>query len=309
MSLAHHVEILALLGDESRLRLCALLRRRELSVSQLVRITGLTQSRVSTHLARLREGGLVRDRREGQHSFYSLMLKTMSAPLQAMIQEIIEAEDLTLGLDRKRLEELELEQNQGLPFAVEAGRYAPGRTWQSLAVGLSGLLSLGDVLDIGSGDGAVASYIAPFCRSLVCVDCAPRKVEAARARLQEHQHVRVELADISALSFQNASFDQVLIFHTLAHVEHPSRVIGQSARVLRPGGRLVVLSLDEHEHTELTAPHGELHPGFSTQKLRGMLTRAHLEITFCKVACREVKKPYFQTVLAIATQPITPKER
>ncbi len=71
MSLAHYVGTLNLLGDESRIRLCALLRERELSVTDLVRVTGISQSRVSTHLARLREGGFVRDRREGQHSFYA----------------------------------------------------------------------------------------------------------------------------------------------------------------------------------------------------------------------------------------------
>ena len=69
MSLAHYVGTLNLLGDESRIRLCALLRERELTVTDLVRVTGISQSRVSTHLARLREGGFVRDRRDGQHSF------------------------------------------------------------------------------------------------------------------------------------------------------------------------------------------------------------------------------------------------
>lgn len=302
MNLAHHVETLALLGDESRLRLCALLRQRELSVGDLVRVTGLSQSRVSTHLARLREGGLVRDRREGQHAFYTLATEAMSVPLRAMVEEATEAEDPTLERDRRHLAALNADPSEGLPFAVEVGRYAPGRTWQSLAVGLSGLLSLGDVLDVGAGDGAVASYVAPYCRSLTCVDLVPRMVEAARARLSDHRHVRVEQADAHELPFCEASFDQVLLFHTLGHVERPQRVLEQCARVLRPGGRLVVLSLDEHKHRELTASHGEIHPGFSARKLRGLLTRAHLDTTFCEVACREARKPHFQNVLAIASK-------
>ncbi|HVJ94544.1 MAG TPA: metalloregulator ArsR/SmtB family transcription factor, partial [Labilithrix sp.] len=79
MDLAGYVGTLNLLGDESRLRLCALLRARELSVTDLVRVTGISQSRVSTHLARLREGGFVRDRRDGQHSYYALALDTLPA--------------------------------------------------------------------------------------------------------------------------------------------------------------------------------------------------------------------------------------
>lgn len=305
MNLSGYVETLALFSDESRLRLCALLRRRELSVGELVRVTGLSQSRVSTHLARLREGGIVRDRREGQQAFYALVVDAMAAPLRAVLEEAMGAEDPTLEGDRRRLAELDEAPGEGLLFAPEVGRqYTPGRTWQSLAVGLSGLLRLGDVLDVGAGDGAVASYVAPYCRSLTCVDAAPRAVEAARGRLGGHRHVTVQQADAEELPFPGGSFDEVLLFHTLVYVERPQRVVEQCARVLRPGGRLVALSLDEHEHGELTAGYGEVHAGFSARRLRGYLARARLDVVFCGVACRETRKPHFQNVLAVAERPV-----
>src|SRR5450432_971192 len=179
MSLAHYVGTLNLLGDESRIRLCALLRERELSVTDLVRVTGISQSRVSTHLARLRERGFVRDRREGQHAFYALSVDTLPETARAFLDEATGSGDPTLHGDQQRLQELDREQRGSLPesFAGEMERhYSPGRTWQSLAVGLSALLELGNVLDVGSGDGAAAGYLAPYCRSLTCIDTSTRMI-------------------------------------------------------------------------------------------------------------------------------------
>jgi ArsR family transcriptional regulator len=182
--------------------------------------------------------------------------------------------------------------------------YSPGRTWQSLAVGLSALLELGDVLDVGSGDGAAAGYLAPYCRSLTCIDTNPRMVEAARERLAaRHRHFRAETVDAHAMPFRDASFDSVLLFHTLTYAEKPRRVIEECARVLRPSGRIVVLALDAHDQREVTAPYGERHAGFEPRALRRLLGRAGLEVTFADVACREAKRPHFQVVLAIGRKP------
>lgn len=310
MSLAQYVGTLNLLGDENRLRLCALLRDRELSVTDLVRVTGISQSRVSTHLARLREGGFVRDRRDGHHAFYALALNTLPGTAKAVLDEATSSADPTLDGDKRRLSELDAERRGRLPesFAGEMDRhYSPGRTWQSLAAGIAALLRLGDVLDVGSGDGAVATYLAPYCRSLTCIDTSPRMIEAASKRLSSHSHVRTEVADVHALRFRAASFDSVLLFHTLTYAEHPQRAASECARVLRPGGRLVLLSLDEHEHEELTAPYGQRHAGFSPRALRTLLTRAGLTTAFSDIACREAKKPHFQVVLTIADKPKTGK--
>jgi SAM-dependent methyltransferase len=306
MSLAHYVGTLNLLGDESRIRLCALLRERELSVTDLVRVTGISQSRVSTHLARLREGGFVRDRRDGQHSFYLLAVNTLPGTAKAVLDEATSSADPTLEADQRRLQELEAEQRGKLPeaFAGEMHRhYSPGRTWESLVTGMAALLRLGDVLDVGSGDGAAAAYLAPYCRSLVCVDTSARMIEAARERLAEYPNARAQVADVEDLPFRAASFDSVIVFHTLAYAEHPPRALEECARVLRPGGRLVILSLDKHEQEDVTAAYGERHPGFSPRTLRTLLSRAGLDVKSAEVACREGKKPHFQVVLAVAEKP------
>src|SRR5687768_12363892 len=172
MSLAATVETLSLFGDESRIRLCALLSDRELCVSDLVRVTGISQSRVSTHLGRLREAGFVRDRRQGQQSFYGLSLAALPETARAVLDQAARASDPTLEGDQARLAELEAERARGAPeFADDIERYySPGRTWQSLAAALAALLDLGDVLDVGSGDGSAASSLVPYCRSLTCID-------------------------------------------------------------------------------------------------------------------------------------------
>src|SRR6185295_9624188 len=273
MHLSRSVDALSLLADESRLRLCVLLRSRELCVSDLVKITGISQSRVSTHLGRLREAGLVRDRRQGAQSFYTLALANLPDALQRLLDETTSGEDPTLQGDRQRLAELDAERRGGAPAAGDdlERDYSPGRTWCSLAAGLSGLLELGDVLDVGSGDGAAAAMVAPHCRSLACVDLNARLLEAAKDRLAKFPHVRVLPADAQELPFAAASFDNVLMFHTLTYTERPLRALQECARVLRPGGKLVLLCLDEHQQQEITVPYGERHQGFSRAGLRELL--------------------------------------
>jgi len=306
MNLGQYTDALALLADESRMRLCALLRDKELCVTDLVKVTGIAQSRVSTHLGRLREAGFVRDRRNGPQSFYALETRSLPVAVRACLEEAASSGDPTLDGDRKRLKELETERRGGggETLADDLERdYSPGRTWQSLAAGTAALLQLGDVLDVGSGDGAAAATIAAYCRSLTCIDANPRLIEAAQARLGRHENVRAQVADAHELPFADASFDAVLVFHTLTYAERPLRVLAECARVLRPGGRLVVLCLDEHRQSEVTARYGERHPGFSPRAVRGMLARAGLTVLSARIASREVRRPHLQVVLALAEKP------
>ena len=128
-------------------------------------------------------------------------------------------------------------------------------------------------------------------------------VDAARERLAGYPHARAQVADVEELPFRASSFDAVLVFHTLTYAEHPQRALEECARTLRPGGRLVILSLDKHDQADVTAPYGERHAGFSSRSLRNLLSRAGLDVTFADVACREAKKPHFRVLLAVAEKP------
>lgn len=312
MQLGNYAEALSLLGDENRLRLCALLAERELCVSELVRVTGMAQSRVSTHLARLRDAGFLRHRRNGTQAFYGLARDGMTETVRGLLREVSTSSDRTLKADRERLAALDAERNEGLPESaiLELDRdYSPGRTWQSLALGAASLLRLGDVLDVGCGDGTVASVLAPYCRTLTCIDSDERAVESASERLASHVHARVQAADVHALPFGDASFDDVLLFHTLTYAEQPDRALSECARVLRPGGRAVLLCLDQHEEHDLNAAYGLLHPGFSARQLRALLQGAGLRGARAEIACREARKPHLRVVLAQAEKPAGKTDR
>ena len=306
VKLDRYVDTFNALGEESRIRLCLLLRERELCVTDLVRVTGMPQPRVSTHLARLREAGFVHDRRNGAQSFYALATDRLPATVRGFLDEAATCGDPTLATDQTRLLELDAERS-GRPLDALADSierdYSPGRTWHSLALGLASLLELGDVLDVGSGDGSAAREIAACCRSLTCIDTNPRLVETATKRLAKHDHVRALVADVHDLPFTDDSFDAVLVFHTLTCATKPSQALAECARVLRPGGRLVLLCLDKHEQLEVTSRYGEVHAGFSPRALHGLLTRAGLAVSSCEAACRESRKPYLQVVLARAEKP------
>lgn len=305
-SLDSAVDVLSLFADPTRVRLVSLLARHELSVADLTAITELAQSRVSTHLGKLREAGVLRDRRVGASTYYALNDAAMPEAARK-VWSLLEGHlrDKVLEADRVRCEALlrARERASEWPDAV-AGEmerhYSPGRTWEAMARGLLGLMRLGDVLDAGSGDGTIAQLLAPRARSITLLDRSERMIEAARTRLKGNSNARFHVGDVHAMPFDDERFDQVLLFNVLTCCEQPSRALGEAARVLRPGGDLAIVTLDAHQHPEITAAYRHIHPGFSPGALRKLLRGARLEVEHCAVTSRERRQPYFQVITAFA---------
>jgi ArsR family transcriptional regulator len=176
--------------------------------------------------------------------------------------------------------------------------YSPGRTWESLTHGLAGLLDLGDVLDIGCGDGAVAELLTPRSRSMTCLDTSERMVAAATERLARFDSARVVHGDMQTLPFRDASFDHAILFNVLVHAASPSKAIAEAARVLRKGGALVVVTLDAHDQEDVAQAWGHVHRGFTPAALRKLLVKTELHVARCEVTARERRPPYFQVVTA-----------
>jgi ArsR family transcriptional regulator len=302
------VDLLHTFGDPTRMRLVALVAHRELSVADLVTITDLPQPRISTHLAKLREASVVRDRREGAMTYYALNEAAMS-PAAKSLWELLakEIDDAVLRSDRERCDALlrARAKKNGLPDAW-AGQmekhYSPGRTWESLAHALLALVDVGDVLDVGCGDGTLAQLIAPRARSVTCLDKSERMTQAARRRLTGLGNTRVVLGDMHALPFGSESFDVVLLFNVLTYSEAPARAVTEAARVLGPRGKLAIVTLGAHAHEDVTASYGHVNAGFSPAALKKLLARAELTVSSCSVACREKRPPHFDVVLAVATK-------
>ncbi len=308
-SLEGSTGLLNLFGDATRLRLLALLADEELSVAELVKVTGLSQSRVSTHLGRLFKAGLLRDRKVGSSTFYRVhpAMPAAAAELWATLRPTLD--DPALREDASRRDALIQARDEGSWPASIAGEmerhYSPGRTWQAMVHGVAALLDLGDVLDVGCGDGWSASLLAPRSRSYVGVDRSERVIEAADRRAgsvscQSGEAPRFRQADMEQLPFAEGAFDTVLLFHVLPHAEEPARAIAEAARVLRPGGRLAITTVAAHDHPDRTAAFGHRHPGFAPAALEQLLAGAALEPLQCAITSRERKKPHFEVVTALA---------
>jgi ArsR family transcriptional regulator len=295
---------LHLFGDATRLRLLALLEEHELSVADLVAITDLPQSRVSTHLGKLREANVLHDRRVGASTLYraNAAMPSAASALWQMLRASLA--DATLRADAERRDaRLRAREKASWPETV-AGEmerhWSPGRTWESLVHGVASLLSLGDVLDVGCGDGWSARLLAPRCTSYVGLDRSEKVLSAARRRTKSLSNARFVLGEMEALPFETARFDHVLLFHVLVHAEDPSVAIAEAARVLRPGGSLHVVTLASHPHADLTAPYGHRHAGFAPAALRSMLRTAGLAVRTCEVTSRERKAPHYEVLTACA---------
>ena len=308
MDLATASGVLRLLADPTRVRLLALLEHEELTVAELAAVLHLAQPRVSTHLAKLKEAGLVRDRRAGVSAYYRANNEGDAAQhtLLASLRESID--DALLHEDAARVPHVLAERARGEGWAdTVAGdmerHYSPGRTWETLARSLLQLLDTGDVLDIASGDGVTAELLAPHAHSIVCVDSSERVVEAASKRLQGFPNVQVRHGDMHALHLGKQRFDLVLMLHALTYAEHPPQAVAEAARFLRPSGRLLAVTLGKHDHRAVVEPFDHRNLGFRSEQLAGFAKAAGLQVISCTRLSRERKAPHFEVISLLARRP------
>jgi len=310
ISLSETIDILRLFADATRVRLAVLLDGNELSVAEITQITEMPQSRVSTHLGKLREAGVLRDRHDGASTYYAINDATMPEQVRRLWNLVSETRDESLlRADRARCQDvLRARQKSGSWPESVAGQmdrhYSPGRTWEAIVQSFLPFIQLGDVLDAGSGDGTMASLLASRCRSITCLDCSEKVLQAARQRLSGLGNVVFAPGDFHALPFPDGSFDHVLLLNVLTYTKDAAQVLREAARVLRSGGNLTVSTLAHHSHKHATAPYGHVNQGFRPEALQGWLTRvAGLEVQRCEITSHEKRSPHFAVVSAFARKP------
>jgi len=300
---------LKVFADATRVRLLTLIEREELTVAELSAITQLAQPRVSTHLARLKDAGLVRDRRSGVSAYYRFEEAALDPAQRALWQSISAgSDDPLLRQDAERvpgvLATRAADQNWADSVAGDMERhYSPGRTWEALARTALPLLEPGDVLDIASGDGVLAELLAPHARRYVCVDASARVVAAATERLRRFANVQVREGDMHALPFKDACFDLVVLMHALTYAGKPAQAVAEAVRVLRPGGRLLLSSLARHEHRNVVQAYGHINLGFGQKELRRFADKAGLRVLGCESVTREKRPPHFEVISLIGEKP------
>lgn len=304
LSLEQSTALCSLLADASRLRLLLLLQDHELSVAELTEVTGLAQSRVSTHLARLKRAGLVQDKRSGNAALYSTTAgDSEAASLWSLLRGRLD--DVQLRVDHERAIQVIAARKRGQTWAESvAGRmelhYSPGRTWEATARALIGLLDLGDAVDLACGDGMLTELIAERARSVTCVDISPTVIAAARKRLAAVPNVQFCAADMHALPLDSAAYDHVFMMHALAYTREPQRALKEAARLLRPGGRLILAALAEHRHAETMKAYDHVNLGIAPEKLRKLIAACGMTAESCRVTSREARPPYFEVITAFA---------
>lgn len=304
-SLDDRVLLLSALSDATRLRLLALLARFELSVIELTQIMELGQSKVSTHLSRLREQELVVDRKAGTSTYYRFNAHGLSADKKQLWETLERSlDDHALERDRARAAQvIEARDKKTWPerMAGELERhYSPGRTWDALARAFMGLVRAGEVLDIGAGDGTVAELVAPRASRYVCLDVSETLCSAAEKRHQRAENVEIVRGDMHALPLRNERFQQVLMLNVLVHAERPPRALDEAMRVLARGGELTLVTLARHEHAEVSAQYGHRKDGFEPRWLKRRLSDGGLTVSRCEITGRERQRPHFEIITCFA---------
>lgn len=308
LDLVSATTLLRVLSDPTRVRLLALLRREELTVAELSSVLRLAQPRVSTHLAKLKEAGLVRDRRAGVSAYYRFNENGFEGATDLLRALEDGVDDALLDADAQRLPTVLTARARDRGWADSVAgdmerHYSPGRTWETLARTLLQLLETGDVLDIASGDGVLAELLAPHAHSIVCLDSSPNVVAAARKRLKAFRNVEVIEGDMHALDLGARRFDLVLMMHALTYSGHPQQAIDQAAHVLKPGGRLLAATLAKHAHRAAVMPFDHKNMGFKRDDLAGFARKAGLDVLQCERISREARSPHFEVLGLLARKP------
>lgn len=271
-------------ADATRLRLLRLLERSELGVAELVAALRLPQSSVSRHLKVLSDQGLLRSRSEGTTRLYRMPPPADAAArrLWALAKE--QTEDwATAREDRLRLQRLRSDRRSSSRrfFAGAAGRWDRLRAElygdAFTQVALLGLLPRSwTVADLGCGSGQAAAALAPHVRRVIGIDESGAMLKAARRRTAGLANVELRRGSLEALPLADASTDGVLLLLALSYVAEPRRALEEAARVLRPGGRAVVVDLLRHDREEFRRRMGQRRLGFEPDELAALMAEAGL---------------------------------
>src|SRR5882724_152074 len=266
-------------GEGTRLRVLSLLGEGELTVKDLTAILGQSQPRISRHLKLLTEAGLVDRHPEGAWVFYRLAEDAAARQLGKDLVGAVDPSDAILSRDRERLAEIKREhadlarryfaENAGDWDTIRALHVAEGEV-ESAMLAAIGDRRFDSFLDLGTGTGRLLELLAPLYRRGVGIDASTDMLAVARANLDRTGvgNAQVRLGDIYHLPFPRDSFDLITVHQVLHYLDDPGRALGEAARVLRPGGRLLIVDFAPHELEFLRERHAHRRLGFAREAIR-----------------------------------------
>lgn len=281
------LDVLKAIAEETRLRIVALLRHGELTVTDLTEILGQSQPRVSRHLRLLVEAGVVTKHREGTWVFFQLVSAGPTTTVIAAVLDAIDPADAVVGGDLGRLDAVRERRSaaareyfeQIAPiWDEERSLHAAADTVEASILDVLGDRPLGRVLDVGTGTGRMLQLLADRAERAVGLDTSHSMLSVARANLERSEAPRWELrqGDVHSPPLDRESFDLVIIHQVLHYLDDPARALHEVAQLVAPGGRLLVVDFAPHRHDFLrAAAHRRL--GFTHDQLRDWFDQASFE--------------------------------
>ena len=276
-------------GEETRLRILALLGEAELTVSDLTDILGQSQPRISRHLKLLAEAGLVERHREGAWAFFRMPDRGEAAELGRILIERVDAGDPILARDRERLAAVRQQRARAAQdyFSAHAAQWdrirklhAPDEAVEAAIREALSDKPIRALLDLGTGTGRMLEMFGPDIARGLGIDLSADMLSLARARLDRAglKHCSVRQGDIYNLALPRDSFDVVIVHQVLHFLEDGARALREAARVLEPSGRLLVVDFAPHDLEFLREEHAHHRLGFAPETVSQWLAAAGLDV-------------------------------
>ncbi|CAD7023752.1 ArsR family transcriptional regulator [Pseudorhizobium endolithicum] len=283
------VDVLKTAGEPTRFRLLALVGAGDLTVTDLTEILGQSQPRISRHLKLLAEEDLIERYQEGAWAYFRLKQDGPAASLVRTLLESVSGDDPILVRDRERLatvKRVRAERAQAY-FSRNASEWDELRRLhvsdtavEKALLRLIGRAPVDSLLDLGTGTGWILQLLSGVYRRALGIDASRDMLSVARANLDKAGIVKasVRQGDIFNLPLDGQDFDLVTIHQVLHFLDEPERAIAEAARVLRPGGRLLIVDLAPHDLEYLRDEHAHVRLGFSHQTMADWLAKVGLDV-------------------------------
>jgi ArsR family transcriptional regulator len=267
------------------------------------------QSTISTHLSQLKQAELVEDRRIGKNSLYrvsSTAIAAGSTPLDGILDKA-KAEIAEAGADQAAMQRV-LRKRQDKTrafFDSVAGRlgkdYVPGKSWKGLAEVLLRLMPPVVVADLGAGEGSSALLLSQRAKRVIAVDSSAKMIEVGREQARRHgvKNIDYRLGDMEEVPIDSGEVELVFFSQSLHHALHPERALAEAARILAPGGRIVILDLARHRFEEARELYADEWLGFTEAELEAMMQHAGFVNVEAAIVDKEPDAPQFQTLLVM----------
>jgi len=297
---------LRLIADPTRLRILSLLRQEDLSVVELQEILGMGQSRISTQLSQLKAENLVSDRRSGKNVIYSFgelepdLISAIDLATSEVEETKTDAAALRLILNKRK-------DKARAYFDALAGKfgktYCPGRSWKGLAETLLKLMPPLIIADLGAGEGTFSQLLAQKAKRVIAIDNSEKMVQFASETAKENGFKNLEFrtGDIENPPIDEGTIDVAFFSQALHHAGNPQAAISAAHRILKPGGKIVILDLLKHTFEDARELYADEWLGFSELEISDFLANAGFQKNpDIAIVDRESEPPHFQTLMAVA---------